>query len=71
MDKLNQLVEIMRFELNNLPGGIDDAARKFLDTVCNDEHESDEQDDEKSDDTDTDVDYETQNYDYEGPMGKD
>lgn len=31
---MNPLIEIMRFELDNLPGGIDDVARKFLDTVC-------------------------------------
>lgn len=34
---MDPLVEIMRFELDNLPGGIADVARKFLDTVCNDE----------------------------------
>lgn len=36
---MDQLVEIMRFELNNLSGGIDDVTRKFLDTVCNNEQE--------------------------------
>lgn len=44
---MDPLIEIMRFELDNLPGGIDDVARKFLNTVCNDEHENDEQDGEK------------------------